>query len=104
MRTIARAAVDTAAASPYTETTSARKIRIRLDRKVPYELDGGDRTKVRELRIRLEPGAVRVCVPGEAAASPPDSPDPPTVTARCACAAACEDRAVLVLRAAAARS
>jgi diacylglycerol kinase (ATP) len=69
MRTIARAAIDTASASPYTETTSAKKIRIRLDRKVPYELDGGDRTKVRDLRIRLEPAAVRVCVPGEAAAS-----------------------------------
>jgi YegS/Rv2252/BmrU family lipid kinase len=69
LRTIARAAVDSAAASPYTETTSARKIRIRLDRKVPYELDGGDRTKVRDLRINLEPGAVHVCVPGEAAAA-----------------------------------
>jgi diacylglycerol kinase (ATP) len=68
MRTIARAAIDTASASPYTETTTARKIRIRLDRRVPYELDGGDRSKVRELNIRLQPGAVRVCVPGEAAA------------------------------------
>jgi diacylglycerol kinase (ATP) len=70
MRTIARAAIDTASASPYTETTTARKIRIRLDRRVPYELDGGDRSKVRELKIRLEPRAVRVCVPGEAAAAP----------------------------------
>lgn len=70
MRTIARAAIDTASASPYTETTTAeRRIRIRLDRKVPYELDGGDRSKVRELKIRLEPGAVEVCVPGAAARS-----------------------------------
>jgi diacylglycerol kinase (ATP) len=67
MRTIARAAIDTASASPYTETTKARKIRIRLDRKVPYELDGGDRTKTRDLRITIEPGAVRIAVPGEAA-------------------------------------
>jgi YegS/Rv2252/BmrU family lipid kinase len=67
MRTIARAAIDTAAASPYTETTSAaRRVRIRFDRKVPYEVDGGDRTTVKELRIRLQPGAIRVCVPGEA--------------------------------------
>jgi len=69
MRTITRAAIDTASASPYTETTSARKIRIRLDRKVPYELDGGDRTKVRDIKIQLEPAAVRVCVPSEAAAA-----------------------------------
>ncbi len=66
MRTIARAAIDTAAASPYTETTTARKIQIRLDRKVPYELDGGERPKTRSLRITLERGAIRVCVPGEA--------------------------------------
>jgi diacylglycerol kinase family enzyme len=69
MRTIARAAIDTASASPYTETTKAREIRIRLDRKVPYELDGGDRTKARDLRIKIEPGAVRVAVPGEAASA-----------------------------------
>ena len=66
MRTIARAAIDTAAASPYTETTSGRKIRIRLDRRVPYELDGGERSKTRALGIALERGAIRVCVPGEA--------------------------------------
>jgi len=66
MRTIARAAIDTASASPYTETTTARKIRIQLDRKVPYELDGGDRPKTKDLRITIEPGAVRVSVPGEA--------------------------------------
>jgi YegS/Rv2252/BmrU family lipid kinase len=64
MRTIARAALDTAAASPYTETTSAkREIRIRMDRKVPYEIDGGDRKKVRKLRIDVEPDAVQICVP-----------------------------------------
>jgi hypothetical protein len=36
---------------------------------VPYELDGGDRTKVRDIKIQLEPAAVRVCVPSEAAAA-----------------------------------
>ena len=34
-------------------------MRIKLDRKVPYELDGGDRKKVRKLRIEVEPEAVR---------------------------------------------
>jgi diacylglycerol kinase (ATP) len=66
LRTIARAAIDTAAASRYTETTTARKIRIRFDCRVPYELDGGNRPRSRDLRITLERGAVRVCVPGEA--------------------------------------
>jgi hypothetical protein len=30
---------------------------------VPYELDGGDRTKARKLRVEVEPEAVEVCVP-----------------------------------------
>jgi hypothetical protein len=38
-------------------------VRIRLNKKVPYELDGGDRGKVKKLRVDVEPGAVEVCVP-----------------------------------------
>jgi diacylglycerol kinase (ATP) len=41
-------------------------VRIKLDRKVPYEIDGGDRKKVRKLRIEVEPEAVQICVPAEA--------------------------------------
>jgi hypothetical protein len=33
---------------------------------LPFELDGGARKKVRKLRVRVEPGAVRVCVPADA--------------------------------------
>ena len=40
-------------------------MRIKLDRKVPYEIDGGDRKKVRKLRIDIEPDAVEICVPAE---------------------------------------
>ena len=36
---------------------------MKLDRKVLYELDGGDREKVKKLVIDVEPGAVGVCVP-----------------------------------------
>jgi hypothetical protein len=38
-------------------------VRIKLDRKVPYELDGGDRKRVRTLRVEIEPAAVKICVP-----------------------------------------
>jgi hypothetical protein len=38
-------------------------VEIKLDRKVPYEIDGGDRKKVRKLRIEVEPEAVQICVP-----------------------------------------
>ena len=36
---------------------------MKLDRKVLYELDGGDRTKVKAFEVEVEPGAVSVCVP-----------------------------------------
>ena len=63
LRTLARAALGTASESPYARTTTARIVRIMLDRKVRYQLDGGERTKVKSLRIVVEPGAVEVCVP-----------------------------------------
>jgi hypothetical protein len=34
-----------------------------FDRKIPYELDGGDRKKVKKLKAKVEPGAIVVCVP-----------------------------------------
>jgi diacylglycerol kinase (ATP) len=68
VQTIARAVVGTAADSPHAHTTKAHTVRIRLGNKVPYELDGGDRKKVRKLRIDVEPGAVEVCVPVPSAA------------------------------------
>jgi diacylglycerol kinase (ATP) len=69
LRTLARAALGTASESPYARTTTARIVRIKLDRKVRYQLDGGERTKVKSLRIVVEPGAVEVCVPSAAAAA-----------------------------------
>jgi diacylglycerol kinase (ATP) len=61
--TVARAVVGNASSSPHAFTTKAHSVRIKLDRKVPYELDGGDRKKVRKLRIDVDPEAVQVCVP-----------------------------------------
>jgi diacylglycerol kinase (ATP) len=61
--TVARAVVGTAAKSPHAFTTKVHSVRIKLDRKVPYEIDGGDRKKVRKLRVEVEPEAVQICVP-----------------------------------------
>jgi diacylglycerol kinase (ATP) len=61
--TMVRAVVGTASKSPLAQTTKVRSVRIKLDRKVPYEIDGGDRKKVRKLRIEIEPDAVSLCVP-----------------------------------------
>ena len=61
--TIARAVVGTASKSPHAATTKVRSVQIKLDRKIPYEIDGGDRTKVRKLHVEIEPAAIRICVP-----------------------------------------
>jgi YegS/Rv2252/BmrU family lipid kinase len=65
-RTMARTAMGTTARSPFVEVTRAREIDVRLSRKVLYELDGGDREKIKSLQVEVEPGAIDICVPGAA--------------------------------------
>jgi diacylglycerol kinase (ATP) len=64
---IARAAARTVTGethkSPFIRITKAKKLSVEFDRKVRYELDGGDRKKVRSFKVKVEPGAVTVCVP-----------------------------------------
>jgi YegS/Rv2252/BmrU family lipid kinase len=62
-RTLARTAAGHPERSPFTRTTSARKIDVKLDRKVLYEIDGGARTRVKSFKVRVEPRAVSICVP-----------------------------------------
>jgi diacylglycerol kinase (ATP) len=62
-RALARTTLGTADRSPFVSTTRARKIRVKLDRPVRYELDGGDRGKTTRIRVDVEPGAVTVCTP-----------------------------------------
>lgn len=66
-RMIARAAVGPVDKSPLAQTTKARSVKVKLNRKVLYELDGGDRTKVKAFKVKVEPGAVSVCVPKDGA-------------------------------------
>jgi diacylglycerol kinase (ATP) len=65
-RALVRTAVGSADRSKFVQTTKAKKIKIKLDRKMPYELDGGDEKPVDRLKIRVEPAAVTICVPEEA--------------------------------------
>jgi diacylglycerol kinase (ATP) len=62
-RTAARAAVGKPSDSPFVQQTTARTVRVKLDRKVPYELDGGERGPVKRFEIEVEPGAIEVRVP-----------------------------------------
>ena len=63
VRTLARTAVGHADRSPLVRATSAKKIKVKLDRKVLYEVDGGARMKVKSFTIKVEPKAVTVCMP-----------------------------------------
>ena len=66
-RMLARTAVGSASKSPFAQTTKARSVKVKLNRKVLYELDGGDRTKVKEFKVKVESGAISVCVPARTA-------------------------------------
>jgi YegS/Rv2252/BmrU family lipid kinase len=63
MRTLARTATGKAPDSPFVELARGRKIDVRFSKAIPYELDGGDRKKVRRLRISVKPEVVTICVP-----------------------------------------
>ena len=62
-RTIARTTLGTTAKSPFVQVTRAKSISVTFGKKVLYELDGGDREKVKSFEIEVEPGAIEVCVP-----------------------------------------
>ena len=74
MRTLARTAVGQAERSPIVQATTATKIKVKLNRKVLYEVDGGDRKKIKSFTISVEPGAVTMCLPKkEPRADDPDA-------------------------------
>jgi YegS/Rv2252/BmrU family lipid kinase len=62
-RTVVRTAIGDPQKSPFVRMTKARKLTAKLDRDVLYELDGGDRKKVRKFTVEAEPRAVTVRVP-----------------------------------------
>jgi diacylglycerol kinase (ATP) len=56
-------ALGDAIGSRYVKVVRGRKILIRFDRPVPYELDGGARRSAAKLRVKAHPSSVTVCVP-----------------------------------------
>jgi diacylglycerol kinase (ATP) len=59
--------------SPFAKVTHGKKITIRFDRKVRFELDGGARQACKKLRVKVHPGSVTVCVPPGFSGWAPDS-------------------------------
>lgn len=66
-RTIARTAAGASSTSPFVQVTKVRSAEVSFDRKVLYELDGGERKSVKKLEVEVEPAAITVCVPSEPA-------------------------------------
>ncbi|MEP6622837.1 MAG: diacylglycerol kinase family protein [Acidimicrobiia bacterium] len=66
-RAMARVASGPADRSPFVRTTVARKVKIELERKVAYELDGGDRPPTKTIKIKVRPHAITVAVPAATA-------------------------------------
>lgn len=66
-RTVTRTAIGSASQSPFVQATKAKKIAVEFDRKVLYELDGGERKKVKRLKIKVKPEALTVMIPEEGA-------------------------------------
>ncbi|MCU1456534.1 MAG: Sphingosine kinase [Actinomycetia bacterium] len=63
LRVIARMITGKPTRSKLVHATRGRNIDVRLDHKALYELDGGDRSPSKRLKIRVEPRAITVCVP-----------------------------------------
>src|SRR5689334_22667210 len=62
-RALGTMAVRRSETSPFVRTTRARRIDVKLKSKMPYELDGGARTKTKSFTATIAPGAVKVCLP-----------------------------------------
>jgi diacylglycerol kinase family enzyme len=65
IRTLGRSVVGDVEGSPFVETTSGRAFDIRLNKAIPYEIDGSVRKKTKRLQCKAIPGAITVCVPQE---------------------------------------
>jgi diacylglycerol kinase family enzyme len=62
-RTVSRVVLGRAESSPFVTTSRGAKVRVRFDRPVACEVDGGDRPDTDTLRITVRPGSIRICVP-----------------------------------------
>ena len=63
MRTFARTAAGHPERSPLVQATTGKKIKVKLNRKVLYEMDGGSREKVKSFTVEVQPAALTICVP-----------------------------------------
>jgi YegS/Rv2252/BmrU family lipid kinase len=65
LRVGARALVGRIDSSPFVEITQATTATIRLERKLPWQLDGGDRSPAKKFEVSVLPGRQTICVPSQ---------------------------------------
>ncbi|MEU4425406.1 YegS/Rv2252/BmrU family lipid kinase [Actinoplanes sp. NPDC024001] len=70
-RALGTMAVGRSDRSPFVRTTRARRVDVKLESKLVYELDGGARAKTKKFTASVVPAAVKICVP---ASTDPDAP------------------------------
>jgi diacylglycerol kinase (ATP) len=62
-RVLTRMAVGRSDHSPFVSMTKAKKVDVRMERALPYELDGGDRPATKRLKAKVCPACLTVRVP-----------------------------------------
>jgi diacylglycerol kinase (ATP) len=75
-RVLGRVIQGRAGESPFVEVTRGKRFRIRFSRPMPCELDGGARGTVKELRIKVHPGSIELCLPAQVQATGTGCPSP----------------------------
>jgi YegS/Rv2252/BmrU family lipid kinase len=65
-RTLGRVALGRTENSPFVEVTRGKRIKIKFSRALPYELDGGARGAATELKVKVAPASITICVPDPA--------------------------------------
>jgi diacylglycerol kinase (ATP) len=63
VRVAARSVTGRVDQSPFVDTATAKKIKIELKQKMPWQVDGGDQTPAKKYKIRCMRAAVRICQP-----------------------------------------
>jgi YegS/Rv2252/BmrU family lipid kinase len=63
VRVAARSVTGRVDQSPFVDTATAKKIKIELKHKLPWQVDGGDQTPAKKYKIRCVRAAVRICQP-----------------------------------------
>lgn len=73
LRVLTSATLKRAEKSPLTKMATARKIEIRFDRTLPWEVDGGARDREKKFTVKCKPSAVRICQPRLATGEVPEA-------------------------------